>query len=549
MTTASRRHVLKAVAGLGVGSLVFQRALAAQIDQQPTVTSQMVEQAEWIAGLQLEPEVREQTARDLNRTLQRVQYVRSKDLDGNLTPAVHFFAEPPRTEAPPPNEPVVYPNNRNVARPQSDGELAFLTTAQLASLLDQKKISSVELTKLYLDRLRRHDETLLCVVNLTEELALDQAARADRERAAGRVRGPLHGIPWGAKDLISWPGYPTTWGAPQYQNRIIDQKATVAQRLENAGAVLVAKLSLGALAQGDKWYRGMTRNPWDPEQGSSGSSAGSASATSAGLVGFALGSETLGSIVSPCRRCGVTGLRPTFGRVSRHGCMALTWSMDKIGPIARSVEDCALIFAAIHGSDGLDFTAIQRPFSWRPKQSLDGIRVGYQDDGNSPDQREELRALKGLGARLVPITVPDSSKAWPLVLILNTEAAAAFDALTRSGNLEGLNRWPRVFREGQFVPAVDYLRAQRVRAQLMQEMKPIFNDVDVYVGIDDLALTNLTGHPCVVVPNGFEEDDGVAHPTALTFTGDLFDEQRLLSVAHAYQTATGHHLKRPPRYS
>ena len=291
----------------------------------------------------------------------------------------------------------VEPPKMELAKPGTDDDLAFLPLAKLAHLVRTKQVSSVELTKLYLDRLKKYDPALLCVVSLTEELALKQAKQADEEIAAGKYRGPLHGIPWGAKDLIAYPGYKTTWGAGPYKDQTLDTKATVAKRLEEAGAVLVAKLTLGALAMGDQWFGGMTRNPWNVKEGSSGSSAGSAAAVAAGLVGFAIGSETLGSIVSPCTRCGVTGLRPTFGRVSRHGCMTLSWTMDKLGPIARSVEDCALVFGAIHGADGLDPTAVDRPFDWPAKKGPKGLKVGYFETKKSPDERKELKMLKDLG--------------------------------------------------------------------------------------------------------------------------------------------------------
>ncbi len=354
----------------------------------------------------------------------------------------------------------------------------------------------------------------------------------------------MHGIPWGAKDLIAYPGYKTTWGAAPFKEQVIDTKATVARRLEEAGAVLVAKLTLGALAMGDRWFGGMTRNPWDPRRGSSGSSAGPASATAAALVGFAIGSETLGSIVSPSRVCGVTGLRPTFGRVSRHGCMTLAWSMDKLGPLCRSVEDCALVFAAIHGFDGLDPSAVDRPFAWPPRRDLRTLKVGYVEKAGA--ERAELRVLRDLGVRLVPIELPTKYPLGPLTLILDTEAAAVFDELTRQGVTEGLNAWPRIFRQGQFVPAVEYLRANRIRTLVMREMDDVMRQVDLYVGGNDLLLTNLTGHPTVVLPNGFRKSGDVELPTSIAFTGRLYGETELLAVAHAYQQATGHHLKRPP---
>jgi Asp-tRNA(Asn)/Glu-tRNA(Gln) amidotransferase A subunit family amidase len=431
-------------------------------------------------------------------------------------------------------------------KPDSGEDVAFLPVTALAALIRTHKLSSVELTKLYLERLHKYDPILHCVVSYTEHIALKQAEQADREIAAGRYRGPLHGIPWGAKDLIAYPGYKTTWGATPFKEQTIDTKATVARRLEEAGAVLVVKLTLGALAMGDRWFGGQTRNPWNPKHGSNGSSAGPGAATAAGLVGFSIGSETLGSIVSPSRACGVTGLRPTFGRVSRHGCMTLSWSMDKLGPMCRSVEDCALVLAAIHGFDGLDPSAVDRPFSWPPHRDLRTMKVGYVETGKSVNDRTELRLLRDLGVRLVPIKLPSKYPLDALRFILGTEAAAVFDELTRKGITEGLNEWPSIFRRGQFVPAVEYLRANRIRTLVARSMEDVMTEVDLYVGGNDLLLTNLTGHPTVVLPNGFRKVDGLELPNALTFTGRLYGESELLAVAHAYQQATGHHLKRPP---
>jgi Asp-tRNA(Asn)/Glu-tRNA(Gln) amidotransferase A subunit family amidase len=423
-----------------------------------------------------------------------------------------------------------------------------LPVTELSSLIRSRQVTSTELTKLYLDRLKRFDALLKCVVNFTEDLALKQAAQADAEIAKGQYRGPLHGIPWGAKDLIAYPGYPTTWGAPQFKGRILNEKATVAARLEEAGAVLIAKLTLGALAMGDHWFGGITKSPWDPRRGSSGSSAGSASAVAAGLVGFAIGSETLGSIVSPCRACGATGLRPTFGRVSRHGCMSLAWSMDKIGPIARSVEDCALVFDAIHGHDGLDTSAVDQPFEWPPRRPLEGLKVGYvEQPRRPPDERQELHSLRAIGLELVPIKLPDGFPLEAITLMLGTEAATVFDELTRKHVSEGLNSWPDTFRQGQFVPAVEYLRAARVRTLLMRAMAKVMEKVDLYVGSGpDLVITNLTGHPTVVFPGNFSDRDGRPAPGSITLTGRLYDETTILAVAHAYQQATGNHLGQPP---
>jgi Asp-tRNA(Asn)/Glu-tRNA(Gln) amidotransferase A subunit family amidase len=426
---------------------------------------------------------------------------------------------------------------------------------------------------MYIDRLRQKNPALKCVISFTEDLAMRQAERADRELAAGDDRGPLHGIPWGVKDILAVPGYRTTWGATPYKDEVRDAQATVVTRLEQAGSVLLAKLAVGALAWGDVWFGGTTKNPWNIEQGSSGSSAGSASATAAGCVGYSIGTETWGSIISPCTRCGATGLRPTHGRVSRAGTMALSWSMDKIGPITRSVEDCALVFGAIQGVDRGDPASVDRPFQWPFDRDPTELRVGYvesmfdedrtdsaEDDKGKADLREwqefdrrTLDALRRIGFRLKPVKLPVTYPVSPLALILTAEAAAAFDDLTRSGRDDTLVRqveqaWPNVFRQGQMIPAVEYIRANRIRTLILRQMETLFEEIDVYVcpsfGGDNLLLTNLTGHPSVVLPNGFRSSDGT--PTSITFLGRLFGESGLLAVADRYQKETGFHLRRPP---
>jgi Asp-tRNA(Asn)/Glu-tRNA(Gln) amidotransferase A subunit family amidase len=479
----SRRQILKVITATGVGSMAFQRALSAQVTARGAITGEMIQQAEWIAGLELSEEERATTVSAVQSAIRRFEEMRKVEIGYDVPPALIFQPKP------------VVPESglavRRIARPiewtppqvpSDEEDLAFLPVTELAALLRARQISSVELTKIYLARLDRFDKFLHCVISMTDDLAMRQARRADREMAAGRYRGPLHGIPWGAKDLISYPGYKTTWGATPFQEQRLETKATVAARLDEAGAVLLAKLSLGALAWGDKWFGGMTRNPWNVKQGSSGSSAGSASATAAGLVGFALGSETLGSIVSPCKRCGCSGLRPTFGRVSRYG-------SDTTQPV--------------------------------------------------------VEVLKQLGAKLVPIKLPDDLPVGALTLILDTEAATVFDELTRNKITEGLNRWPPVFRQGEFVPAVEYLRANRIRTLLIRQMEKLMSKVDAYVGGNDLVYTNMTGHPTAVLPRGFRIRDNVKTPTSVTFTGKLFGETDLLTIAHAYQQATGHHLDRP----
>ena len=443
-------------------------------------------------------------------------------------------------------------------RPDNIEDCAFFTIGQLAHLMRTQQVSSVELTEMYLDRLKRYGPELECVVTLTEDLALKQASRADEEIRRGRYLGPLHGIPYGAKDLLAVPGYKTTWGATTHKDQIIDETATIIKKLEDAGAVLVAKLTLGALAWGDVWFGGKTRNPWNMEQGSSGSSAGPGSATAAGLVGFSIGSETWGSIVSPATRNGVTGLRPTFGTVSRSGAMALSWSMDKLGPMCRSVDDCALIYSVIKGTDGLDLSVVDVPFQVPIKKELRSLRIGYiesafNDTNTADNDRAVLTRLRELGFKLVPIELPEFPTS-SLSFLLNVEAAAAFDEMTRNNKDDELVRqvkwaWPNVFRTARHVPAVEYIQANRARMILNQKMSELFKNIDVYVVPsfwgDNLLRTNLTGHPCVVLPNGFNEKGS---PTSISFIGDLYKDGEVIAVSHAYQRGTGWHKKYPPKF-
>jgi Asp-tRNA(Asn)/Glu-tRNA(Gln) amidotransferase A subunit family amidase len=547
MSDVSRRELLAAVAAVGVGSATFQRAVVAAAAAQPkigAVTEDMVKGAEWVAGIELTAEQRRQVAGTMTRTLQTVASLHKLDIGYAVAPVAHFNPAP--WDAPSGGRGKVdwRPKPAAAVRPDKDDDLAFLPLTQLAKLIEQRQITSVELTKVYLARLKKYDPALLCVVSLTEELALKQAADSDKDIAAKKYRGPLHGIPWAAKDLIAYPGYKTTWGAAHYKDQELKEKATVAARLDDAGAVLSCKTTLGALAWGDVWFGGTTRNPWNIKQGSSGSSAGTASAVAAGLVGFGIGSETHGSIVSPSTRCGVTGLRPTFGRVSRYGCMALGWTLDKIGPMCRSVEDCALVFGAIHGFDGKDASAHDRPFNWPAHPKFEELKVGFVEGGLAADDK---KALEGLGVKLVPIKLPYGNTSALISLILDVESATSFEAVTRAGTTEGLGMWGPTFHRGRFVSAVDYLTAQRARALVMQEMAKVMEGVDLYVGGNDLAITNLTGHPTVCLPNGFFKLGGADVPKSLTFTGRLYGESTLLAVAKAYQDATGHHLKRPPQ--
>jgi Asp-tRNA(Asn)/Glu-tRNA(Gln) amidotransferase A subunit family amidase len=542
-------------------------------------------EAERLIGLEFTGEERELMLEGLAELREDYAAIRSVALANQVPPAFRFDPEaaagripgggegarPAAAAAAAPSEP-----SRPSRRPapgdlpefDSPEELAFQPLAVLGRLLEARRVSSVALTRTYLGRLRRFDPLLHCVIQLTEERALAQAEAADREIAAGRYRGPLHGVPWGAKDLLAVAGYPTTWGATPFRDQTLPEDATVVRRLDEAGAVLVAKLAVGALAWGDVWFGGKTRNPWNPEQGSSGSSAGSAAAVAAGLVGFAIGTETYGSIVSPAFRCGATGLRPTFGRVSRDGVMALSWTLDKVGPLARSAEDCALVLDAVRGADGRDPSAIDRPFSWSPGRDPRRLRVGWvpalfeapppdEDEdgaGLAREQRrldlETLEALRSLGVELVPVELPERP-VGALSLILTAEASAAFDELTRSGRDDLLvrqeaNAWPNVFRQGRTIPAVEYVQANRVRTLLARDMEALFARVDLYVtpayGGSNLLLTNLTGHPMVALPNGFRSD---GTPGSITVTGALFGEAALLTLAEAYQRATAHHARHP----
>jgi Asp-tRNA(Asn)/Glu-tRNA(Gln) amidotransferase A subunit family amidase len=422
--------------------------------------------------------------------------------------------------------------------PSSAEEIAYLPVHRLAALIQARKLSPVALTDIYLERCKRLDPTLLCVVNLMEDSARAEARQAEAEINQGNYRGPLHGIPWGVKDLFSTVGVPTTWGAKPFENRIIDEDAAVVTMLRDAGAILIAKLSLGTFAQGDNWFRGRTRNPWNPEQGSSGSSAGPGSATAAGCVGFSIGTETQGSIVSPTKRCGISALRPTFGRVSRYGGMTLSWSMDKAGPMCRTIEDCALVFHAIHGADPRDPSTLSAPFQWQRNPDLSSYRIGYTDGADE----DLLAALRDLGAE--PFQVGDRPNSRGVGRVLGLESAAAFEDFLAEGLDEQMERPQRVsgMRRGQEATALEYIQAQRHRWTLIQEMAVFMADMDMYVSQGgDTGLTNLTGHPAVVFPYTFED----GQPRCTTIIGDLYADDKILSVAHAYQNSTEWHHRHP----
>ncbi len=566
-----RRKILKLLTAMGAGTAVFGRAVVSLAQEQSKVTEEMIKQAEWVSGLTITDAKRKMMVNDLNNALQAYGRMRAVAVDNSVPPALYFYAQPSARGGEKIVRTAIKVSTAGAKKPAAEEDLAFSNVAQLAALVKSKQISSVELTKFYLARLRKYDPVLRAVITFTDELAMKLAEQADKEIAAGKYKGPLHGIPYGAKDLFAMPGYKTTWGSVPFKEQVRIEKAAVIEKLEQAGAVLVAKTTLGELAQGDVWFDATTKNPWNVKQGSSGSSAGSASTTSAGLVGFAIGTETLGSIVSPCTRCGVSGLRPTFGRISRFGAMALSWSMDKVGPIARSAEDCALVFNSIHGADPRDPCSVDRPFAW-PARDIKTLRIGYvatlfDEDRSKNIERAEQKALmqesqefdrraievlKGLGIKLIPIKLPETYPVSALRTILNAEAGAAFDELPRTGKDDSMvqqtpNAWPNSFREAQLIPAVEYIRANRIRTLVMAEMEKLMAELDVYVapsfGGINLLLTNLTGNPQVVVPHGFRKGDGT--PTSIVFTGKLFGEAEALAVAQAYQQATDFHKKRP----
>ncbi len=602
-----RRRFLRAIPGAVAGAIAAP-AIARQAEQSaPRVTRDNLDCAEKIFGIDFNDAEETQALGGVNRNLASFDELRKTTIPPGTEPAIEFVpylaGRKPKGGATP-GAKIRVALQPPGPRPSSLDDLAFEPITALAPLLQRRDVSSTDLTKMYLARLKKYGPKLNCIVTLTEDLALEQAAHADREIRAGRYKGPLHGIPWGAKDLFATKGIPTTWGAATYERQVFDYDATIVERLRDAGAVLVGKLSMGALAQGDRWFRGQTKNPWRPDDpspqrsGSSGSSAGPGAATAAGLVVFGIGTETRGSIISPSSVNGVTGLRPTYGRVSRFGAMALSWTMDKIGPMCRSVEDCAIVFNAIYGPDGRDNTVADAPFVWNPDVPLSKLKIGYvknefdaaqagrggrgADTGRgaeggrretgrgaeggrgtvlTEEQREQLRrnreqqikllnealdVYRQSGAALEPIELPAAALANNIGFVLSVEAAAAFDDLTRSKDIAdpSLGTWPNTFRTSRFVPAVEYLRAQRARTLVMREFDTLMKTYDVFLsptGSQSLGITNLTGHPAVALKAGFV--DGA--PIELMITGRLYDEATVLRVALAFERATTWHTMNP----
>jgi len=537
-----------------------------QQPQQPMrVTKDQVAAALKLLGLEFQDSEMESMLRGVNQALGNYESLRKLDIPLDTEPAFCFHPGLPG------RQPIKGPQRFETTIPKSGAakapsklapsnlapsnleDLAFWRVTELAPLIRSRAVSSTDLTKMYIERMKKYSPKLLCLITSTEDLAMDQAALADREIKSGHYRGPLHGIPFGLKDLFDTKGIPTTWGAEPYQNRVPDRDATVVERLRNAGAVLIAKLSMGALAQGGLWFKGMTKTPWNTEQTSSGSSAGSASSTAAGLVGFSLGTETLGSIVSPSQACGTVGLRPTYGRISRYGAMALSWTMDKIGPICRGVEDCAIVLNAVHGPDGRDRTVGADPFHWEPRRPLKSMKIGILQkdfDRASGDQKkvydQALEDLKKAGATMTPCEFQEDINM--IRFLLTAEAGAAFDDITRDGRVrdlrgQGPGDWPNTFRASRLIPAVEYIRAQRGRTMLIEKFEKFMADWDAIVMPPNslLTTTNLTGNPQVVMKCGFV--NGL--PRSISFLGKIYDEGSPLRVALAYEQVTEWHKKNP----
>lgn len=558
----SRRKVIKSIAGGVVAAAAGNAAAQTKPATAPAIPPDEIDTLDRALGWDYTQDDRKLMGEDLADFRARMKSLRSRTIDPGIEPAIRFDPRLPGAE---------FASGQSSFQlskadlPGYDGNpqsLAFESAANLSRLIHALKVSSTELTKMYLARLKQLSPKLLCTVNLTEELALSQAKRADEELAAGKSRGALHGIPYGAKDLLATKGIPTTWGVKPFEHQVFDYDATVISRLESAGAVLLAKLSLGELAMGDVWFGGKTRNPWKLEDGSSGSSAGPGSTTTAGLVGFSIGTETLGSIVSPCVTTGCTGLRPTYGRVPRTGAMPLCRTMDKIGPMTRAVEDCAMVLSAIAGPDGHDATVAGVPFCWNPSTDPKSLRVGVDEhafdlikQSKYNDVREiylaALERIRAIAGELKPVKLPDIDNYKGLAnFIITVESASSFTELNLSGRLKELvqqdgNSWPNTFRVGSLIPAADYLRAMQVRTMLQQEMARTFTEIDLYVTIPflgpTLAFTNLTGHPTLVTRCGMH--NGL--PKSIEFVGNLYREDAICCVAHAFERATEWHKQWP----
>ena len=552
----NRREVLKGIVAMGMMS---EDASANESNDANTSIMAAIASAEKLDGRNYTPAQRTLMIKSLMETEKGLLAIRNADILDGSEPAFHFDPRLAGMRYPEGKGSFKMSHDKDPAYQGDPESLAFATVVEISRLIKDRRISSVALAKMYIQRLKKYGPMLNCVITLTEELAMKQAEQADKELADGRYRGPLHGIPWGAKDLFATIGIPTTWGAKPYERQIFDFDATVVKRMEEAGAVLAAKLSMGELAMGDVWFGGKTRCPWNQKEGSSGSSAGPGAATAAGLVGFSLGTETLGSIVSPSVRNGTTGLRPTYGRVSRHGAMALCWTMDKIGPICRGVEDCALALNAIYGPDGEDPTCADIPFHWNPDIDLKTIKAGVdtaafqaarKDKTLWPIYEKALETLGNLGLTLHPVEIPPENETYSALaqIIIGIESSAAFTRLINSGKLDELaqqteDSWPNIFRAGSILSADDYITAQRVRSRLQREMTSCFRDIDCLITMPfaNLSRTNLTGHPTLITRCGMQ--NGL--PISIAFIGNLYREDAILRLGLAYERATHWHNQWP----
>ncbi|PZX46920.1 amidase [Algoriphagus chordae] len=524
------------------------------------ITPASIEGASELFGLSFTPAEKDSMIGILSSQRNNYEALREIKLDNSIAPAMIFNPLPQGFTPSLDQKPLDWGLAKSVSLPEKEVDIAYLPVHKLAVLIKSKQLSSERLTKIYLDRIKTYSDTLLCLITLMEDSALAKAKAMDAEIAAGKYRGPLHGIPYGIKDLLAVKGTKTTWGAMPYKDQEIDMTATVVHKLNDAGGVLIGKFTLGALAMGDVWYGGVTKNPWNLKQGSSGSSAGSASAVSAGLVPFALGTETLGSIVSPSTRNGVTGLRPTYGRVSKNGAMALSWSMDKIGSISRSALDDGIVLSVINGEDSMDASTIKSAFNFSAKTDVKKLRIGYfnayfEGEGSGVDNNKQvLELLRNQGFELHPVELKTSVNPRAIQLMLMVEGAAAFDELTRLGWDDQLvaqhkSAWPNLFRAARFIPAVEYVQAARQRTVLIEEMHEIMKDYDVIVtpsyGGQQLQITNLTGHPALCLPNGFNDSGS---PTSITLLANLFEEEKLIMLGDLIQNNSDWQAKRPPMF-
>jgi len=580
----TRRRFMTHFASIGLGTTLAPGIIWARMQDAGTntITVEMLTEALKLSGVDLGEADRKQMVDSANQNLRRYEELRKIHIPSDVSPPFHFSAIVPGIEVNKTRLPFRLSAAPSVKRPASLEDAAFWPVRHLAELIRTRQVTSLELTEMYLARLHRYNAKLNNVVTFLDDHGRAEAKRADAEIAAGKYKGPLHGIPWGAKDIISVKGYKTTWGSPAFKEQVLDYDASVVELLRDAGAVLIAKLTTGELAAGDNWFGGQTKSPWDPAAGSSGSSAGPASATAAGCVAFGIGSETSGSILSPSARCGLAGLRPTFGRISRYGVMALSWTQDRLGPICRYAEDCAIVMQAIARPDGRDMSVSDIPFNWNAQLDIRKLRVGYIkesfDELTNPaakaNAQQVLDTLRAQGVtRFVPITVPDFTTN---VSAIGVESAVFFDQHARAGRMKEARGGGRP--NGRLIPAVEYLQSQRIRMMMMTELAKATSGLDVYVVASNntggtpgggrggaqagrggrggepprpqtppqrhFAMANLACYPAINMPSGFAEN---GQPTNVTFFARPFGEMELLALAKAYQDAAQHHVKRPIR--